>query len=317
MESCSQDSIASDGAPQGAQVVVLGSLNMDLVVRTPRHPIPGETLLGHGFTTTPGGKGANQAVAAARLGATTAMIGRVGDDAYGQALRANLEREGIQHQAVRTSPASETGVAMIQVDDASQNSIVVIPGSNAELSLTDVEDADALLASARLVVCQLEVPQATVAHAFRRARAHGGTTLLNAAPAMALPEALLSLVDWLVVNESEAEALAGCPVADPDQAAQAIARLRALGCRRVLVTLGAQGVVADLETGLHHYPAHPVTAVDTTGAGDTFVGGFAAALARGAEVAAAIREGQAAAAIAVTRPGAQAAIPYRHELTTR
>ncbi|WP_355661834.1 ribokinase [Halomonas salifodinae] len=295
-------------------VVVVGSLNMDLVVRTPRHPVPGETLLGHGFATTPGGKGANQAVAAARLGATTAMVGCLGDDAHGHALRDNLSREGIQHQAVRTSAAGATGVAMIQVDDASQNSIVVIPGSNAELTPDDVEAAEALLASTKLVVCQLEVPLETVRHAFERARAHGATTLLNAAPAMALPGELLALVDWLVVNESEAEALSGCPVADPDQAARAIERLQALGCRRVLITLGAQGVVAGLESGLHHAPARPVTAVDTTGAGDTFVGVFAAALTRGAEVTTALQEGQAAAAIAVTRPGAQTAIPYRHEL---
>ncbi|MFG6179491.1 ribokinase [Halomonas sp. THAF12] len=304
-----------DGASTAhADAIVVGSLNMDLVVRTPRHPQPGETLLGKGFDATPGGKGANQAVALARLGANTAMVGRVGDDAYGRALVANLDREGIHHRGVLARPDTETGVAMIQVDDASQNSIVVIPGSNGELSPSDIASADATLGRARLLVCQLEVPLATVREALARARRHGVTTLLNAAPAMTLPQDVLALVDWLVVNESEAAALSGHPVGHPDDAAQAIRRLRQSGCRQILVTLGAQGVVAADDSGLHHYPAPKVAAVDTTAAGDTFVGGFAAALLRGASVEAAVREGQAAAAIAVTRPGAQASIPHRDEL---
>ncbi|MDN3556469.1 ribokinase [Halomonas maura] len=297
-----------------ADAVVVGSLNMDLVVRTPRHPRPGETLLGRGLTATPGGKGANQAVALARLGASTAMVGRVGDDAYGQALLANLDRENIRRRGVQTSADTTTGTAMIQVDDASQNSIVVIPGSNAALTPADVASVDDLLRQARLVVCQLEVPLPTVRDALARARRHGATTLLNAAPAMTLPRDLLALVDWLVVNESEAAALSGQPVGHPDEAAQAIRRLRQSGCRQILVTLGAQGVVAGDDDGLHHYPASAVTAIDTTAAGDTFVGGFAAALLRGEAVAAAILEGQAAAALAVTRAGAQASIPHRHEL---
>lgn len=306
--------LRDDASAAHAEAVVVGSLNMDLVVRTPRHPRPGETLLGRRFAATPGGKGANQAVALARLGASTAMVGRVGDDAYGRALAANLEHEGIQGDSVQAGDATETGVAMIQVDDASQNSIVVIPGSNGELSAADVARADGLLARARLVVCQLEVPLAAVREALARARDHGATTLLNAAPAMTLPQDVLRLVDWLVVNESEAAALSGHPVDHPDAAAQAIRRLRQSGCRRVLVTLGAQGVVSADDDGLHHYPAPKVAAVDTTAAGDTFVGGFAAALLRGEAVEAAVREGQAAAALAVTRAGAQASIPHRHEL---
>lgn len=317
MESRRPDSTPPNGVLHNhlaAEVVVVGSLNMDLVVRTPRHPQPGETLTGHGLATTAGGKGANQAVALARLGASTAMIGCVGDDAHGQALLAGLDREGIQRQGVRVSPAAETGVAMIQVDDTSQNCIVVIPGSNAELAPADVERCDARLGRAKLLVCQLEVPLETVRYALGRARAHGCTTLLNAAPAMALPNDILALADWLVVNETEAAALSGQTVTHPDEAARAAQRLRGQGCRRVLVTLGAQGVVAALDDTLHHYAARPVTPVDTTGAGDTFVGGFAAALVRGTEVEAAIREGQAAAAIAVTRAGAQASIPRRDEL---
>ncbi|MCH4563973.1 ribokinase [Halomonas sp. EGI 63088] len=299
-----------------ADVVVVGSLNMDLVVRAPRHPQPGETLTGHALVTTPGGKGANQAVALARLGASTAMIGCVGDDAHGHALLAGLDQEGILRQGMRLTSTRPTGVAMIQVDDASQNCIVVIPGSNAELLPADVERGDALLRSAKLLVCQLEVPLETVRHALDRARRHGCTTLLNAAPAMALPNDVLARVDWLVVNETEAAALSGQAVTHPDEAAQAAQRLRRQGCRRVLVTLGAQGVVAACDDSLHHYPAPAVTAMDTTAAGDTFVGGFAAALAREAGVETAIREGQAAAAIAVTRAGAQSSIPHRDELVT-
>lgn len=304
-----------DDAPAArVDVVVIGSLNMDLVVRTPRHPQPGETLIGHDVAMTPGGKGANQAVALARLGATAAMIGRIGDDDYGHALLAALAREGVHHQGVRLSHTRPTGTAMIQVDDASQNSIVVIPGSNAELSPADVESADALLSQAKLVVCQLEVPLAAILYALERARRHGATTLLNAAPAMTLPRDVLALVDWLVVNESEAAALSGHTVTHPDEAAPAMQRLRQSGCRRVLITLGAQGVVAACDDALHHYPAPAVKAVDTTAAGDTFVGGFAAALIRGAGMETAIREGQAAAALAVTRAGAQASIPRRDEV---
>ncbi|MBB3229223.1 ribokinase [Halomonas stenophila] len=316
MESRHPDATPPNGALHNhltAEVVVVGSLNMDLVVRTPRHPQPGETLTGHGLATTAGGKGANQAVALARLGASTAMIGCVGDDAHGHALLAGLDQEGIQRQGVRVSPTAETGVAMIQVDDASQNRIVVIPGSNAELAPADVGRWDALLGRAKLLVCQLEVPLETVRYALGRARARGCTTLLNAAPAMTLPQDVLALVDWLVVNESEAAVLSGHPVGHPDEAAQAIQRLRQSGCRQILVTLGAQGVVAADDDGLHHHPAPRVAAVDTTAAGDTFVGGFAAALLRDETVATAIRDGQAAAALAVTRAGAQASIPRRDE----
>ncbi|MFC4975037.1 ribokinase [Halomonas beimenensis] len=297
-----------------ADVVVVGSLNMDLVVRTPRLPQPGETLTGHGFTTTAGGKGANQAVALARLGTATAMVGCVGDDDYGHALRDGLEREGIHCQGIRRCGEQPTGVAVIQVDDDSRNSIVVTPGSNGELTPADVEGCDALLASARLVICQLETPLATVRHALERARHHGCLTLLNAAPAMSLPRDLLALVDWLVVNESEAAALSGQTVTHPDEAARAVQCLRKAGCRQVLITLGAQGVVAAVDDRLHHYAARPVTAMDTTAAGDTFVGAFAAALSRGEGIEAAIRYGQAAAAIAVTRAGAQASIPRHDEI---
>jgi ribokinase len=304
------------GQPARANVVVVGSLNMDLVARTPRQPLPGETLTGHGFATTPGGKGANQAVAIARLGAPVAMIGCVGDDDYGRVLLANLEREGIDLRGVQVSRTQPTGVAMIIVDDASQNSIVVVPGSNGELTPVEVDRFDTLLRAAKLVVCQLEVPLETVQHTLKTARRYGCTTILNAAPAYPLPKDTLALVDWLVVNEVEATALTDLPIADPADARQAALRLRAQGCGNVLITLGAQGVVAAFGEELRHYAAQKVTPVDTTGAGDTFVGGFAAALAGAAGADEAIRYGQAAAAIAVTRVGAQSAIPHRDEIQT-
>lgn len=309
----------ASGAEQSARVdvVVVGSLNMDLVVRTPRQPQPGETLTGTGFATAPGGKGANQAVAAARLGASVAMVGCVGDDAYGRDMLANLERDGIDRQGVRVSLTQPSGVALIVVDDTSQNSIVVVPGSNAELTPDDVSRFDALLCAAKLVVCQLEVPLETVRHTLKTARHYGCTTILNAAPAYPLSEDTLALVDWLVVNEVEATTLTSLPIAHPDDAQQAACQLREQGCRNVLITLGAQGVVAAFGEELRHYAAQQVVPVDTSGAGDTFVGGFTAALADGAGADEAIRYGQAAAAIAVTRIGAQNAIPYHDEIFTR
>lgn len=305
------------GQPSHVDVVVVGSLNMDLVVRTPRQPLPGETLTGSGFTTAPGGKGANQAVAVARLGASVAMIGCVGDDEYGRVLLANLEREGIYRRGVQVSQVQPTGVAMIIVDDASQNSIVVVPGSNGELTPVEVDRFAALLRTAKLVVCQLEVPLETVQHTLKTARRYGCATILNAAPAYPLPEDTLALVDWLVVNELEATTLSDLPIANPDDARQAALRLKEQGCRNVLITLGAQGVVAAFGEELRHYPAQKVTPVDTTGAGDTFVGGFTAALAGGKDADEAIRYGQAAAAIAVTRVGAQSAIPRSDEILKR
>jgi ribokinase len=297
-----------------ADVVVVGSLNMDLVARVPRQPQPGETLTGSTFVTVPGGKGANQAVATARLGAAVAMIGRVGNDGYGGVLLGNLQREGIDCRGVEVSASAPTGVALITVDDASQNSIVVIPGSNGELTPAMVDACEDVLAGAKLAVCQLEVPLDTVRHTFASVRRHGGRTVLNAAPAQALPNELLALVDWLVVNEHEAAEISGVAVSNADDAKVAAAKLREQGCGNVLITLGAQGVLAAYGDELRHYPAQKVAAVDTTGAGDTFVGGFTAALAEGLEVDAAIRFGQAAAAIAVTRQGAQSAIPYRAEI---
>lgn len=298
-----------------ANVVVVGSLNMDLIVRAPRLPVGGETLAGHDFSTAPGGKGANQAVAAARLGARVAMVGCVGDDAYGSELRDGLLAEGIDCSAVEVAGGVPSGIASILVDDAGQNAIVIVAGGNGEMSPARVERHEALLANAEVVIVQLEVPAATVEATLSRAHALGRTVILNPAPAVGpLPAHWYGMVDYLIPNESEAALLTGLPVDSPETALQAAQRLLEAGARRVLITLGRQGVLY-ADAGRHlHVPVTPVVAVDTTAAGDTFVGGFAAGLAEGISLEAAIALGQQAAALAVTRPGAQPSIPYRHEL---
>lgn len=298
-----------------AKVVVVGSLNMDLVARAERLPRGGETLAGDSFFTAPGGKGANQAVAAARLGASVAMIGNVGDDAYGQQLRQALQDEGVDCQAVAICEGVSSGLALIVVDAASQNAIVIIAGGNGQLTAESVERFDALLQQAEVVVCQLEVPPATVAWTLARGRELGKTVILNPAPASGqLPTDWFAHIDYLIPNESEAEALTGLPVTDLDSARRAAERLREWGAGKVIVTLGAQGALFVSAAGDRHFPANRVNAVDTTAAGDTFVGGFAAGLACGLEEGEAIMRGQRAAALSVTRVGAQPSIPHLAEL---
>ncbi|MFJ4153417.1 ribokinase [Pseudomonas sp. NPDC089752] len=299
-----------------AKVVVVGSLNMDLVARAERLPRAGETLAGESFFTVPGGKGANQAVAVARLGADVAMVGNVGDDAYGQQLRKALEVEGIDCQAVNECPGVSSGVALITVDAASQNCIVIIPGGNGRLTPACVQRFDALLQAAELIICQLEVPAETVAWTLARGRELGKQVILNPAPATGpLPAEWFAHIDYLIPNESEAEALTGVPVNDLDSARRAGERLLQMGAGKVIVTLGAQGALFVIPSGSQHFPAPQVKALDTTAAGDTFVGGFAAALVRGLGEGEAITFGQRAAAVSVTRAGAQPSIPTLAELT--
>ena len=298
-----------------ARVAVVGSLNMDLVARAPRLPHPGETLAGRTFAQVAGGKGGNQAVAAARLGAQVSMLGCVGADANGAQLRAGLEAEGIDCAAVETGREA-TGVALIVVDDASQNAIVIVAGSNGEVTPETIARHQAVLAAADVVICQLETPLDTVQAALATARRLGKTVILNPAPATGpLPAEWLPLIDYLIPNELEAATLTGLPVGSPEEAATAAAVLRAAGARNVLVTLGPRGVQAALEGAAPAlYDAPKVKAVDTTAAGDTFIGGFAAQLAQGASVDAAIRFAQRAAALSVTRAGAQPSIPTRVEV---
>ena len=305
----------------GLDILVVGSLNMDVVVFTPRFPAPGETIMGSRWTTSNGGKGANQAVAATRLGARVAMIGCVGQDAYGDALREALLRESIDCEGILTDPAAPTGVALIAVSEQdSQNSIIVISGSNARLMPDHIDAQQRLIARASMVVCQLETPLATVARVIELAVAMNKLVILNPAPPPApnaLPASLLSKVSLLIPNESEAAALCGLPVTSVPQAEAAAMELRSRGCRDVIVTLGERGLVHAGATGVRHYSAHTTMAVDTTAAGDTFIGALAAALSHGESLGSAIEFGQSAAAVAVSRVGAQSSIPTLAELHGR
>lgn len=297
-----------------AKVVVIGSLNMDLVTRAPRLPKGGETLIGESFATVSGGKGANQAVAAARLGAEVSMIGCVGNDAYGEALRGALLAERIDCQAVSAVDGS-SGVALIVVDDSSQNSIVIVPGANGALTAEAIDRFDSVIQAADVLICQLEVPDVSVGHALKRGRELGKTVILNPAPvSRPLPSDWYASIDYLIPNESEASALSGLAVDSLESAHAAAARLIALGAGKVIITLGAQGSLFADGQRFEHFPAPVVKAVDTTAAGDTFVGGFAAALAAGNDEAQAIRFGQVAAALSVTRAGAQPSIPVLSEV---
>jgi ribokinase len=301
-----------------ASIVVIGSLNMDFVIAVDRLPLPGETILGRNFRMIPGGKGANQAYAAAKLAGATAvrMLGRVGADSFGTALKNNLAAVGVDIRAVLETESEATGVACIHVDDAGQNSITVAPGANGALSASDIDSERWALEGARCVLLQLEVPIETVAEGLREARRVGATCILDPAPARALPKEILQLVDIATPNENEACVLAGVPVGRVN-ATDAVAlgnRIRELGVRSVIVKLGDQGCVYSGPDGTFTAPPFRVQAVDSTAAGDTFNAALAVALAEGATMENSLRFANAAAAISVTRPGAQTSAPVRAEV---
>jgi ribokinase len=296
--------------PRRPRVAVVGSANMDLVVDAPTLPRPGETVLGGTFRTAPGGKGANQAVAATRAGARCDLVGAVGDDAFGAALRESLHTAGVGLDRLRTVPGP-SGVALIAVDAKAENLIVVAPGANGELAGLDDGDR-AAIAAADVLLCQLEVPLPTVAEAAAAARAAGTAVVLNAAPARALDADVLAGVDLLVVNEGEAAAIAaGDAGAPPDRLAEALlARVP-----RVVLTLGARGAAYADRDGLRLAVRAPrVAAVDTTGAGDAFAGALAVAWAGGGPTARSLEWACAAGAACARRPGASTALPTRAEI---
>ncbi|KPI26108.1 ribokinase [Streptomyces sp. NPDC048253] len=291
-------------------IVVLGSTNMDLVAYVAKPPQRGETVTGREFRTIPGGKGANQAVAAAHAGGTVSMIGAVGNDAFGTRLRSTLEHSGVNTDHLRTVE-SPSGTAHIVVDDEGGNAIVVVPGANGTVDHL-VPGDEVLISSADALLLQLEVPLAAVVASARAARAHGVRTILTPAPAQPLPPELLAATDLLVPNEHEAATLTGRT--DPREAATALLD----SVPEVVITLGASGsLYATRGAQPLTVPAPRVTAVDSTGAGDTFVGALAVALGEGRPVREALAWASAAAALSVQRPGASASMPYRSEIETQ
>jgi len=298
----------------GVRIAVVGSLNMDLVVRAPHMPIPGETVIGSDFRTIPGGKGANQAVAAARLGAEVTMIGRVGDDDFGRAQLRNLGELGIDTTHVIVDPEAATGIALITLDASGQNSIVLAPGANMRLTKEDINAARGAIVQSDVLVLQLESPLEVVAYTIDIAHAEGVKVILNPAPAQPLPKETLAKLDYLIPNESETALLTGIEVADLDSAKEAAERLRDEGVGTVVLTLGARGAFLASAEEFVHVPGYKVEVVDTTAAGDAFVGGLAVALAQGQNLAEAVRYANAAGALAVTRLGAQPSLPTRQEI---
>lgn len=298
-------------------VVVIGGLNMDLVVRVPVIPKPGETVDGGAFATFPGGKGANQAVAATRLGARVSMIGRVGGDAFGQQMLNAIRSEGIDASQVQVDSSQATGVALITVEDSGQNNISVASGANMLVSPGQVELALAALGRFDLLLMPLEVPMPAIIAAAKAAHRAGARLVLNPAPAKPLPAELLQAAGVLAPNEFEAAILTGAPVTDEasmQTAAQALARLAPQAT--ILITLGERGAVylAPSESQLAHVPPFKVQAVDTTAAGDAYVAGLSVALGEGKPFAEAARFAAAAGALAVTRAGAQPSLPQRAEV---
>lgn len=292
-------------------ILVIGSLNADLVVRAPRFPAPGETIQGEELRIIPGGKGANQAVAAARLGTQVAMIGRVGNDSFGPTLIQNLQQNHVNTDHVHGNP-SATGTAVIVVDASGQNTIVLSPGANRHVS---TEDVDALeFQDVKVLLLQFEIPLETVIHAAKKARQNRIRVILNPAPARQIPDSLLADVGILAPNESELQILTGLPVTDIDSAKSAAQKLLAKGVQTVIVTLGENGSLLITAKKAEHIPAFKVDAVDTTAAGDAFIGGLAAALLKGKSLTEAARYGNASGALAATKFGAQPSLPTAVEV---
>lgn len=291
------------------KILVVGSLNMDLVVAVPRLPRAGETILGGKFATFPGGKGANQAVAAARMGATVSMIGLVGNDDYGRTLRQLAADDTIDTKDIEFDPEEPTGIALITVDANGRNTIVVASGANLALTSQHILAAEPAFSTADVLVTQLESPLEAVAEAVNLAVKNGIRVVLNPAPARALAAELLSQIEFFIPNEREAMQVAGV-----DSLEAAIEKLFSLGVRHLIITLGEQGVLLVTPDRREQFPAHKVPAIDTVAAGDAFVGAFSTGISEGMRVEDAIRLGNAAAAVAVTRRGAQPSLPTRADV---
>jgi ribokinase len=295
-------------------VTIAGGINMDVVAFSASLPLPGETISGKDLRYFPGGKGANQAVAAARAGASVALIGRVGDDAFAARLLEFLGQQGVDLDGVTTTPGTPTGTALIVVDDAGENMIVVVPGANGEVAPRDVTHQE--IRKGDVLVSQFEIPQATIIDFFEAGRSAGASTLLNPAPAMSCSPELLQLTDVLVLNETELAYFAETsiePTTSTDEVVRIAKDLRVRREQVIVVTLGARGVVAIVDERRVDVPGNPVAAIDTTGAGDCFVGNLAAALAAGRTLERAAGLANAAASLCVQRTGAGVSMPFIDE----
>jgi ribokinase len=295
-------------------IVVIGSSNTDMIIRVPRIPAPGETILGGEFSTAAGGKGANQAVGAARAGGRVKFVARVGSDMFGTRALAALKLAGVDVRNVLRDRRAASGAALIFVARNGENSIAVAGGANARLSTGDVKRAARAIAGAASLVMQLETPLASVRMAARLASKAGVPLILNPAPAQPLPDALLKLIAILTPNQTEAQLLTGIKVNSPAAAAKACARLRARGVRTVILTMGAGGAFVSDSEGARLVPGFKVKTIDTTAAGDIFNGALSVALAEGKALDEAVRFANAAAALSVTRLGAQPSAPQRAQI---
>lgn len=293
------------------KIVVVGSLNMDLVVSAQRHPLPGETLLGFGFNTFPGGKGANQAVAAARLSQNglVCMVGRVGEDAFGDTLLENAKQAGVDTHSIWKTPGISSGVALITLDANGQNTIVVAPGANTQLTPEDIQASEGIFDDASILLVQLEVPLPVVMCALKMAKKKGLRTILNPAPALCLPQPLFADVDILIPNQHELALLS-----KENSVSAGIQQMYAMGVNNLIVTMGAEGLIVGDKEQLIKIEALKVTVVDTVAAGDAFVGAFAVGLSEGKSILESAIWGNGAGAFAVTRAGAQPSLPRRDEL---
>lgn len=296
------------------RIVVIGSTNMDMVVKATHIPVPGETVLGGAFLMNPGGKGANQAVSVARLGGEVTFISKVGNDVFGKQSTQAFEEEGIDISGVLEDNDAPSGVALITVDESGENSIVVASGANLNLSPQDVETYLEKTSDVEIILMQLEIPMDTVKFTARYALAHGIKVILNPAPSNPLVQELFHMIDIITPNSNEAEMLTGIAVKDVVSAKAAAEYLYSQGVKNVAITLGAKGAVLLNEQGFYEIPATKVDAIDTTAAGDVFNGALAVAVAEGKDLLASVRFACQAASITATRMGAQSSIPYRKEL---
>ena len=295
-------------------IVVVGSSNTDMVIKTAHLPAPGETVLGGTFFMSAGGKGANQAVAAQRLGGAVTFVAKLGTDIFGQQALEGFRQEGIDITCIRSDDNHASGVALIMIGEAAENCISVASGANAALSPDDVVDAEFKITAADAVLLQLEIPIETVAHVASLATQHGRRVILNPAPAAALPDTLFRNISIITPNEGEAEFLTGVKITNGQTLKQAADVLHQKGVETVIITLGANGAFISSDSIKEQVPAPVVEAVDTTAAGDVFNGALAVALSEGRSLRDAVVFGCHAAALSVTRLGAQVAAPFRHEL---